>query len=517
MIASAVLIGPVVLAQPIVAQSRFDSTSEGWVVNWFLDTQLCNPLGTGSGTLSSNRLAVGGNPGGFLRHGEPGGFGVSYFRGPASFRGDLSAAFGGVLSLDQRINGAPNTTSEELQLQGAGRSLVTSLPVPGRDSWKRLRVRLAPGAWRVNSCTGPLATEAEIKETLANVTGLLFRAEHVSGVENDDLDNVILAGPASVPTSTFDSDIEGWAIINDATLSWDAASGVPAGCLKAVDQRQGLGYAFKAPAKFLGNQLAAVGKTLEIDFRADPASDFVPNVGFVFFSNGQKSLEYHEPSPIAGNVWRYHAIPITPSPAWRRSSDRLPATQSDFEEVFSTLTSFTIRGEYRDGGETEWVDNVVLGSCVPSAVITSPDVSVCARTSVTLASAAGGGGPYTYSWRARNVLLSNGGRISGADGPVLSVADATAADAGSYECVVSTVCGVVVSNVITLRVCASDLNCDGQVDDQDFSIFSVAYDILECSSPAMGSNCPADLDRDGAVDDADFGLFLMAYDRLLCP
>lgn len=66
-------------------------------------------------------------------------------------------------------------------------------------------------------------------------------------------------------------------------------------------------------------------------------------------------------------------------------------------------------------------------------------------------------------------------------------------------------------------VCKGDLNGDGLVDDTDFSPFSVAYNILDCTDPAMPVGCPADLNGDGFVDDNDFVIFLAAYNALICP
>ncbi len=74
------------------------------------------------------------------------------------------------------------------------------------------------------------------------------------------------------------------------------------------------------------------------------------------------------------------------------------------------------------------------------------------------------------------------------------------------------------ANVIPLAApCPADLNNDGLVDDADFSIFVVAYDILDCADPTMPAGCPADLNADGVVDDLDFQVFVVAYDELLCP
>ncbi|MBX3437545.1 MAG: hypothetical protein KF861_08650 [Planctomycetaceae bacterium] len=67
------------------------------------------------------------------------------------------------------------------------------------------------------------------------------------------------------------------------------------------------------------------------------------------------------------------------------------------------------------------------------------------------------------------------------------------------------------------RMCPGDIDGNQMVDDADFSIFVVAYDILDCLDPAMTAECPADLNGDGLVEDADFSIFVVAYNALLCP
>ena len=71
--------------------------------------------------------------------------------------------------------------------------------------------------------------------------------------------------------------------------------------------------------------------------------------------------------------------------------------------------------------------------------------------------------------------------------------------------------------VIANASCPGDLNGDNQVDDGDFQIFVVAYDILDCADPAMPAGCPSDLNSDAVVDDLDFQGFAVAYDQLICP
>ena len=71
--------------------------------------------------------------------------------------------------------------------------------------------------------------------------------------------------------------------------------------------------------------------------------------------------------------------------------------------------------------------------------------------------------------------------------------------------------------VADTAACPADFNHDGFVDDSDFLVFVVGYNILDCADPTMAFGCPADLTRDGVVDDADFILFVAAYNELLCP
>jgi hypothetical protein len=69
----------------------------------------------------------------------------------------------------------------------------------------------------------------------------------------------------------------------------------------------------------------------------------------------------------------------------------------------------------------------------------------------------------------------------------------------------------------TIVPCPGDLNADSYVDDADFVIFVDAYNLLDCSDPAMPPECPADLNADAIVEDADFVIFAEAYNALVCP
>lgn len=65
--------------------------------------------------------------------------------------------------------------------------------------------------------------------------------------------------------------------------------------------------------------------------------------------------------------------------------------------------------------------------------------------------------------------------------------------------------------------CATDMNGDLVVDDSDFSMFVVQYDVLLCTEPNMPFDCAGDFNQDGVVDDTDFTIFTGEYDQLVCP
>src|SRR5690606_21411185 len=119
-----------------------------------------------------------GSPGGFLRNVDAPG--QSFFRAPAKFNGDLSAAYGGMLSMDRRNSvDDPGDTFEAVRIQSGALTLVADIGDPGPD-WGHVDVPLLPGFWRIQPCPedSPMATEAEILEVLSNVTDLLIRAEY---------------------------------------------------------------------------------------------------------------------------------------------------------------------------------------------------------------------------------------------------------------------------------------------------------------------------------------------------
>ncbi|MFN9971304.1 MAG: hypothetical protein ACK58T_15560, partial [Phycisphaerae bacterium] len=193
-----------------------------------------------------------------------------------------------------------------------------------------------------------------------------------------------------------------------------------------------------------------------------------------------------------------------------------------------------VGGNFSSAGLTTSAWGIARARLVPAPpVITAqPPVHIAVQTkpnvldAVTISvSAAGdfGSSFLTHRWRKGGVTIDTSTNPSAATA-TLTLTNVQPADAGVYDCLIGYSCGgpETISDAATVSVssapsCPADLNGDRQVDDDDFQIFVLAYNIRDCADPSMPSGCPADLNSDAFVDDADVSRFAEAYDVLLCP
>jgi len=155
-----------------------------------------------------------------------------------------------------------------------------------------------------------------------------------------------------------------------------------------------------------------------------------------------------------------------------------------------------------------------------------PFVTNCAKPDAQFSTEpAPGYGSVSFRWRKGGVAVADGptgsgSAISGSKTPTLTIHAATAFDEGLYDCVVGRDCGSIATTAASLnapRCCLGDLDLNSRVDDSDFSVFLIGYDILDCADPSMPADCLADLNRDHFADDADFLIFVAAYYEFFCP
>lgn len=113
----------------------------------------------------------------------------------------------------------------------------------------------------------------------------------------------------------------------------------------------------------------------------------------------------------------------------------------------------------------------------------------CVGESASFTVATTGGGLKTYQWR-RNAQV-----VTGATAATYSIPSVSLAQAGLYDCVVTSACGQLTSNPASLVVltcgCDGDVNCDGNLDGFD----------VQSMEQAVGGNM-----ADFCQSDADFNL-----------
>ncbi|MFO0861362.1 MAG: hypothetical protein U0570_12470 [Phycisphaerales bacterium] len=167
------------------------------------------------------------------------------------------------------------------------------------------------------------------------------------------------------------------------------------------------------------------------------------------------------------------------------------------------------------------------GSAQTAWIARQPEArsAACGGSTSFSASLARGYQAESVVWKRGAKVLAHdpgaGVRIEYADGVcTLRLDNVHEADAGMYSCVFDFGCNQVTTDPAQLAVqgacCPGDFNLDGVVDDADFGVFVVAYNLLLCNDAQMVPGCAPDLDHSSAVDDADFSLFIAAYDALTC-
>ena len=164
--------------------STFDVDADGWKM-------------IGDSTTSvPTFMPAGGNTDGYIHGTDQTTGGVWYWLAPTKFNGDNSASYNQTLSFDLRMRGSGSLfESSDVILEGAGTSLHYDFAmVPANTSWTSYSVALNETAgWRFGSLSGAFATQAQILSVLGNTSSLRIRGEFITGSDNGDLDNVIMA------------------------------------------------------------------------------------------------------------------------------------------------------------------------------------------------------------------------------------------------------------------------------------------------------------------------------------
>ncbi len=175
-----------------LASSTFDDGTDGWLAL--------------NGAASFTWVASGGADGGFVQAADANGDALWFFRAPASYRGDQSAAYGGSLSYALKgltINGPHWQQHADVQLLGGNgvRLVYDGGFLPGAD-WSHFTVPLsADGHWRIDAAGGLVATEADLRSVLADVSDWRILGDYWQGIEVTGLDGVVLSAVPELPSA----------------------------------------------------------------------------------------------------------------------------------------------------------------------------------------------------------------------------------------------------------------------------------------------------------------------------
>lgn len=170
--------------------------------------------------------------------------------------------------------------------------------------------------------------------------------------------------------SSFDSDDDGWTVINNGVAVLHTTSGGnPSGYIYTVDNTANA-FFFDAPAKFLGDQSAVYGGTLKFDLKGLYKSAFVTSQGELFLRSPAFDLRFYLNPPdgattdLSSTDWQSWSITLDETDSrWR--IDAAPynqPTSEEFQQVLANLTGLEIRGDLGagDNGDVGYLDNVAL-------------------------------------------------------------------------------------------------------------------------------------------------------------
>jgi hypothetical protein len=158
---------------------------------------------------------------------------------------------------------------------------------------------------------------------------------------------------------------------------------------------------------------------------------------------------------------------------WRKNGANL-TNGGNISGATNALLSFAAFGTNDVGSYTVVLQNdggsvtsapaslTVAASCTVPAITQQPaNQSLAVGTTAAFAVTANGPGPLNYQWRKNGNTLFNGGNISGAISPTLTIAALSLSDRANYDVVVSNPAGAVTSSLASLWVNQPGVDTDG--------------------------------------------------------
>jgi hypothetical protein len=195
-----------------LAVSTFDSDADGWTV---IDRHTITHLYVGTRTPVYH--STGGNPGGYIQSQDA--LADWYWRAPAKFLGNKSAAFGGTLTFDIIADYDISFTNViyTLMMEGGGTTLRGDFVVYAlEDAWLHWSIPLSVHTNWLDFATGLPATTNQMLTVLSNLAVLDINGEYGDGRDVGSIDNITML-PCSPRSMIRVSEVE---------VCWDSQTSV---------------------------------------------------------------------------------------------------------------------------------------------------------------------------------------------------------------------------------------------------------------------------------------------------
>jgi alkaline phosphatase D len=241
-------------------------------------------------------------------------------------------------------------------LLGLGRALKVGVDYVTRALG--VRDDAQPSSSILQKLSAKTATMAMTAATVA--TGAVFAAVPPARALAEWLlePRYFIGGPDPV-TSSFDTDAEGWKVFGDAQGASDDPT-YDVGALRATDDQSGGTWYWQAPASFLGNKLSLHERDLLFRLKVDNTQSPYDDDDIVL-AGDEVTLVYDLPESPA-TEWTSYRIRLDESAAWINRSTKTRATREEVRRVLADVRQLLVRGEFRVGGDTGWLDEVVFGA-----------------------------------------------------------------------------------------------------------------------------------------------------------
>ncbi len=205
------------------------------------------------------------------------------------------------------------------------------------------------------------------------VSGLGLLATLLGGAQPAMAQTVLAA-------SHFDADREGWVAqdlgspnpgappVHLATYipTYQSTGGNPGGHLQLGDPTGNAWYWY-APGAFLGNKSSAYGGTLSYQLKVTGGTEPFTQPDVILVGGGL-TLVRGNLAPPGSVSFNSYQLNLSETGWTRNALGGVAATDEDMKTVLGNLSHLYIRGEYRAGTDTGYLDNVVLTSAAPTAV-----------------------------------------------------------------------------------------------------------------------------------------------------